>query len=82
MLPTAVLTTTATAWFQLISYSSYNCHSPSRSKLDNAESVYSRAFGVDIKRLNMFTFVYTETPNLYFCGEHLKFHTIQETSFL
>jgi hypothetical protein len=39
MLLTATLTTTATAWFHLISYSTYNCHSPSRSKLDNAESV-------------------------------------------
>jgi hypothetical protein len=82
MLLTAVPTTTATALFHLISYSACNCRSPSSGKLDNAESVYSHAFGVDIKRLNMFTFMYTETTQLCFCGDQLKLHKIQETSFL
>jgi len=26
--------------------------------------------------------MYTEPPNLYLCGDHLKLHKIQETSFL
>jgi len=82
MLLTAALTTTATASFHLISYSACNCCSSSSSKLDNAESVYSHVFGVDIKRLNVFTFMYTETPHLCFCGDQLKLHEIQETSFL
>jgi len=49
MLLTATLAITATAWFHLISYSACNCHSPSRSKLDNAEFFHSHVFGIDIR---------------------------------